>query len=196
MPFAGLSKCDNQCIRNNPPSHIKNTIEKLYSSMPNKQTQHEEIIRALKKGNFFIECPETMDDVALKGAALFDNDNFTEKALAYYQEQLAFIQEEKRRLKAMKEIGSTKSETGALAVNLGLILERLAPTLDTFPYSHNDCRSLFDPIDYVIFEGLSEKGRVEKIIFTDIKTGKARLKPRQREIKSVIDRKKLFLKKY
>jgi predicted Holliday junction resolvase-like endonuclease len=161
-----------------------------------KQGSHQAIIQNLKKGNFFIECPETMEDVALKGTALFDNDNFTEEALAHYQEQLTFIQEEKRRLKKIREVGTSKSETGALAVNIGFILERLAPTLDTFPYNHNDCRSLFDPIDYVIFEGLSKKGRVEKIIFTDIKTGRARLKPRQKEIKSAIETKKLFLKKY
>jgi len=163
--------------------------------MPKKQP-HPEIIAALKKGHFFIECPDTGADVALSRAPLFDQDNFTEEALAYYQEQLAFIQEEKHRLKALKSAGSTKSETGAQAVNIGFILERLAPTLDSFPFSHHDCRSLFDPIDYVIFEGLSQKGRVDKIIFTDIKTGKARLNLRQREIRSVIEEKNLTFKKY
>ena len=163
--------------------------------MPKKQP-HSEIIAALKKGNFFIECPNTGTDIALNKAPLFDQDNFTDEALAYYQEQLAFIREEKQRLKALRAAGATKSETGAQAVNIGFILERLAPTLDTFPFSHHDCRSLFDPIDYIIFEGLSQKGRVEKIIFTDIKTGKARLKPRQREIRSVIEQKNLSFKTY
>ena len=163
--------------------------------MPKKQP-HQEIIAALKKGNFFIECPESGTDVALSKAPLFDQDNFTDEALAYYQEQLAFIREEKQRLKVLKAAGATKSEIGAQAVNIGFILERLAPTLDTFPFSHHDCRSLFDPIDYVIFEGLSQKGRVDKIIFTDIKTGKARLKPRQKEIRSVIERKNLSFKTY
>ena len=62
--------------------------------MPKKQP-HKEIIIALKKGNFFIECPETGDDIALSKSPLFDQDNFTEEALAYYQEQLTFIREEK-----------------------------------------------------------------------------------------------------
>lgn len=163
--------------------------------MPQKKL-HTEIIAALKKGNFFIECPDTGDDVPLAKAPLFDQDNFSEEALAYYEKQLAFIREEKLRLKALKTMGATKSEIGAQAVNLGFILERLAPTLDTFPFRHHDCRSLFDPIDYVIFEGLSQKGRVDRIIFTDIKTGKARLKPRQREIKAVIEDKNLTFKTY
>jgi predicted Holliday junction resolvase-like endonuclease len=163
--------------------------------MPKKRS-HQEIITALKKGSFYIECPETGRDVALSKAPLFDQDNFTDEALAYYQEQLAFIREEKARLKAVKEAGAIRSETGALVTNIGKILERLAPTLETFPFSHHDCRSLFDPIDYIIFEGLSKKGQVDKIIFTDIKTGKARLKPRQKEIKSVIQNKGLTFKRY
>ncbi|HWB90748.1 MAG TPA: Holliday junction resolvase-like protein [Puia sp.] len=163
--------------------------------MPSK-TAHQDIIAALKKGNFFIECPDTRTDVSLKLATIFDRDNFSEEALAYYEEQLAFVKAEKLRLKKMKEAGAIKSEVGAQAINLGFILERLAPTLSSFPFSHHDCRSLFDPIDYVIFEGLSKNGRVDKIIFTDIKTGKARLKPRQREIRQVVEKKKITFKTY
>ena len=161
-----------------------------------KKQSHEEIITALKKGNFFIECPETGTDIALKKAPIFDQDNFTEEALAYYRVQLDFIRDEKRRLKELKAVGASKSESGAHSTNIGFILERLAPILDTFPFRHHDCRSIFDPIDYVIFEGLSQKGQVEKIIFTDIKTGKARLKARQREIKAMVEQKNLSFKRY
>ena len=59
----------------------------------------------------------------------------------------------------------------------------LAPTLDGFTFNKNDCRSMFDPIDYVIFEGLSEKQKVDKILFVDIKSGKARLSAKQKKIK-------------
>ena len=163
--------------------------------MPKMQS-HREIIAALKKGHFFIECPETGQDVSLSKAPIFDQDNFTEEALSYYQERLAFIREEKARLKAVRAAGASKSEVGALFTNVGKILERLAPTLDSFPFSHHDCRSLFDPIDYVIFEGLSRKGRVDKIVFTDIKTGKARLNFRQKEIKAVVENKGLTFKRY
>jgi predicted Holliday junction resolvase-like endonuclease len=41
-----------------------------------------------------------------------------------------------------------------------------------FSFDRNDCRSLFDPIDYIIFEGLSKKNSVSKILFTEIKTGR------------------------
>jgi predicted Holliday junction resolvase-like endonuclease len=58
------------------------------------------------------------------------------------------------------------------------------------------CRSVFDPIDYVIFEGLSGSGVVKNIVFSDIKTGAAILKPQQREIRSLIQCCKVELETY
>jgi predicted Holliday junction resolvase-like endonuclease len=55
---------------------------------------------------------------------------------------------------------------------------------------------LFDPIDYVIFEGLHSKGIVTKIVFTDIKTGNAKLKSSQKEIRELVNAKKVTLKVY
>ena len=79
---------------------------------------------------------------------------------------------------------------------MGFILERLAPVLAEFPFDKNDCRSLFDPIDYVIFEGLQKTGKVQKIFFVDIKSGKAKLKPNQKAIKQMIEQKKVEFKNY
>jgi predicted Holliday junction resolvase-like endonuclease len=76
-------------------------------------------------------------------------------------------------------------------VNVGFILERLAPTMQGFRFDRNDCRSLFDPIDYVIFEGLSKKGAVSRIIFSDIKTGAAKLSKKQKDIKTLVEKKKI-----
>ena len=84
----------------------------------------------------------------------------------------------------------------ALAVNIGFILERIAPSFDNFPFVNNDCRSIFDPIDYVIFEGLNKSGVVSKIIFTDIKTGNALLNNHQKEIQTLIQNKKVEFKTY
>lgn len=164
--------------------------------MADKNFKHQEIINTLKAGNFYLECPNTNEDIAVKTLQLFDNDNFTEEAIEIYQQQLDDIRATKERLKRLKNIGATKSESGAHSVNIGFILERLAPTMGSFRFKHNDCRSLFDPIDYVIFEGLSEKGQVSKIFFIDIKTGNAKLNKRQKEIKTVINNKKVNFKKF
>ena len=161
-----------------------------------KKTKQQEIIETLKTGNFYIECSSCQEEVPLKQAALFDNKNFSDEALEVYNEQLEYIRQRKVELKSLKERGNTKSEIGALSTNFGFIMERIAPTLPTFRFKHNDCRSLFDPIDYVIFEGLTQNGTVDKIYFVDIKTGGARLNKRQKEIRNLINDKKVKFKKF
>lgn len=164
--------------------------------MAPKKSKQQEIIETLREGNFYIECAACTGEVQLKEASLFDNKNFSEEALEVYKEQLEYVKQRKAELKALKEKGTTKSEVGALSTNFGFIMERIAPTLPTFRFKHNDCRSLFDPIDYVIFEGLTESGGVEKIYFVDIKTGAAKLSKKQKEIKNVINDKKVTFKKF
>jgi len=156
----------------------------------------KEIINNLIMGNFYTECPNCGEEISLKSAGLFADDNFSAEALQIYQQQLLEVKERKAELRKLREIGTQKSESGAKATNIGFILERLAPTMGGFRFAYNDCRSLFDPIDYVIFEGLSDKGKVDKLFFVDIKTGEARLSKKQREIKSIISEKKVNFKTY
>ena len=83
---------------------------------------------------------------------------------------IAYQKQRRAELKQRKINIPLKSQKGSKAVGIGFIYERLAPTLDGFTFNKNDCRYKFDPIDYIIFEGLSEKNRVEKIIIKDIKS--------------------------
>jgi predicted Holliday junction resolvase-like endonuclease len=161
-----------------------------------KKSRHKEIIETLHKGNFYADCPCCGSEIPLRKTGLFANDNFSNQALNIYEEQLELIRERKNELKELRDKGATKSGIGAKSINIGFILERIAPTMKRFRFNHNDCRSLFDPIDYIIFEGLTTKGRYDKIFFVDIKTGKARLNMKQREIKGLIGAKKVEFKKY
>ncbi len=161
-----------------------------------EKRKQQAIIETLNAGNFYIECSECNEEVQLRHASLFDNNNFSDEALQVYNEQLEYVRQRKADLKVLKDRGTIKSEIGALSTNFGFIMERIAPTLPTFRFKHNDCRSLFDPIDYVIFDGLTQTGIVEKIYFVDIKTGAARLSKKQKEIKNVINDKRIKFKKF
>ena len=55
---------------------------------------------------------------------------------------------------------------------------------------------MFDPIDYVIFDGLNKTGEVQKIFFIDIKTGEARLKKNQKAVKQKVQDKLIEFKHY
>jgi predicted Holliday junction resolvase-like endonuclease len=154
------------------------------------------IIRTLQEKGFYAECPCCGEPVRLRDCGLFYLDEFTPEAEEIYNQLTDDLAERKREMSKRKEQISTRSELGAKAVNIGFILERLAPSMSAFRFARNDCRSLFDPIDYVIFEGLSESGAVNNIVFADIKTGAAILKPHQREIRSLVQTCKVQLETY
>jgi len=169
--------------------------------VPSRKTKNykeaNEIIKTLQSNNFYCECPcGCGEEIALRDAGLFYLDNFTAEAEGVYQEYLEDIKTQRKELKDRRVNMKVRPERVAKSVNIGFILERLAPTFKKFPFEHFDCRSVFDPIDYVIFEGLYKKGTVTKIIFTDIKTGNASLKYKQREIKALVENKKVEFKPY
>ena len=158
-----------------------------------RKSEAKKVIRTLEDNRFYAGCPHCGEVVLLKDAGLFRLDDLTPESEHLYSEMLEGMKEQRRQLREERERIPKKSEVAARAVNIGFVLERVAPAMDGFGFDRNDCRSLFDPIDYVVFEGLAEKGRVSRIIFADIKTGKARLSPRQREIRDVVENKQVEL---
>ena len=163
-----------------------------------KMTQKEinNILEELNNGKFHIECPSCYEEMNLKDTGLFYLDEFSKEAKLVYKMMLEELKERRAALKERKANIPKKSEVGAKAVNLGFLLERLAPTLDGFTFNKNDCRSMFDPIDYVIFEGLNERQKVDKILFVDIKSGNARLSSKQKKIKVAVEEKQVEFKPY
>ena len=150
-----------------------------------------DLIETLEKGRFYAECPCCGEPMLLAEAGLFSLDDFTPEALERYRQMLEDQKERRKALKDRKTEIPARSERGAESVNIGFILERIAPAMKTFSFDRNDCRSVFDPIDYVIFEGLSRGRKVDRIIFADIKTGKATLAKKQREIRGVVEKKRV-----
>ena len=162
---------------------------------PNAESQ--EIIRQLMADFSIIgKCPECGSSYPMKEWHLFYDDNFPEIAQPFvdmYVGQARAYREEYERAKQRATKGAEKT---SLAVNFGKNVERIAPILSGFPFHPNDCRGLFDPIDYVVFEGLYEKGEVTSIKFLDIKTGNARLSDHQKWVKEAVDRGKVRFAKY
>jgi predicted Holliday junction resolvase-like endonuclease len=157
----------------------------------NLTKEAKEIIRTLEENNFYVECPCCGEPILLKDAVLFNLDDFSPEAENLYQEKVAECKLREKQLREKRKKISKKSEVSTTAINIGFISERIAPLMKDFRFDRNDCRSLFDPIDYVIFEGLGKKNSVSKILFAEIKTGRARLNEHQREIRSLVERKRV-----
>lgn len=77
----------------------------------------------------------------------------------------------------------------SLAVVTGKVSEQLVPHFPQFPFAPQDARFLGSPVDFVVFDGLSEgEEAVRRIVFVEVKTGGARVSPREQRIRDAIDR--------
>ena len=151
----------------------------------------KEIIHTLETNRFYAQCPCCGEPILLKDAGLFYLDDFSPEAEKLYQQKLTECKIREKEIREERKAIFKRSETATESINIGFILERVAPSMKDFRFDRNDCRSLFDPIDYIIFEGLSKKNSVSKILFVEIKTGKARLNDHQKDVRSLVERKQV-----
>jgi len=71
------------------------------------------------------------------------------------------------------------------AVTLGKVQEQLVPFFPQFPFNPKDARFLGSPVDFVVFDGLSD-GAVERVVFVEVKTGASQLTARERQVRDVV----------
>lgn len=74
----------------------------------------------------------------------------------------------------------------SLAVTTGKVSEQLVPYLPGFGFNPKDVRFLGSPVDLVVFDGLSN-GTLERIVFLEVKTGNAVLSARERQVREVVE---------
>ncbi|MBO4630229.1 MAG: hypothetical protein J5687_09800 [Treponema sp.] len=72
------------------------------------------------------------------------------------------------------------------AVKGGQLAEQLAPYLPNFPCNPADAHFLGQPIDYIAFPGLCEKGSVDEILLIEVKTNTSQLSSREKEIREAV----------
>jgi len=157
-----------------------------------------DIIKELQSDpNIYAECP-CGGTYPLKKALMFYVEGPVptriKRLIAEKEEELKIRKKEladtRRKFKARVEV-ATKS------INIGKILEKVAPAVKGFKFNPRDCRGLFEPIDYLVFNGLSGKnGLIDSIFFIDVKTGKAGLNQNQRMIKTAVDNGKVVWDQY
>ena len=77
------------------------------------------------------------------------------------------------------------SQKKSSEVRLGQISEQIAPFLKGFSYDPRNTKFLGQPIDLISFEQ-------DKVVFIEVKTGKSQLSQKQKNIKSLIEKGKVF----
>jgi predicted Holliday junction resolvase-like endonuclease len=73
----------------------------------------------------------------------------------------------------------------SMAVTVGKVHEQLVPFMPDFPYNPKDARFLGTPIDFIVFDGLSD-GDALSIAFVEVKTGNSDLTSRERRVRDAV----------
>ncbi|KER07063.1 Endonuclease archaeal Holliday junction resolvase protein [Marine Group I thaumarchaeote SCGC AAA799-E16] len=145
------------------------------------------LIQSLNKSKLIAECPDCGDEFPLSKALLFDGrGEFPDKAEEKRKELLKELKERSADLLERQKRATTKSENTAIAVGIGKIVEKILPAHKNFDLVPADCRFLAEPIDMIVFDGVS-KNKVDKITFMDVKTGSATLNKHQRQVRDAIE---------
>lgn len=68
----------------------------------------------------------------------------------------------------------------------GQVMEQLVPYFPEWTYTPSDARFLGSPLDFIVFDGLST-GKVENVVFVEIKSRNSKITQRQRSVKKAIN---------
>jgi len=153
----------------------------------------EQLIKKLKESNLYAECP-CDGEFKLSRSILFDGTKpFPEKALEIQKRLKKELKDSEDELKKRRKLATKKAQITTKAVNIGKILEKVLPTMKDFKWTVPDSKFLGDPIDLIVFNGLSVN-KVKSINFIEVKSGKARLNNHQKAIRDAIEEHKVSYK--
>lgn len=147
------------------------------------------VLESLKRQRrLYVACPNCDEKFPLSRAGLFDATKpLTDDAREHLEALRRDLKQRRLEFDSRKLKVVQRSQVGAEAVNIGKTVEKIAPSLPGFPLVPGDCRSLLEPIDYVVFRGLSTKGAVDAIDFVDVKSGRARLSKDQLAVRNLVE---------
>ena len=96
-----------------------------------------------------------------------------------------------------KQVSSIRADavSRSRAVLGGQFSEQLAPYLPDFPYSPTEARFLGKPIDLIVFRGADAQS-IEEVVFVEVKSGEARLSPQEKQLRDVIQSKRVSWAEY
>lgn len=155
----------------------------------------QRLISELKSSDLWAESP-CGDEFKISDCILFDGTKpFPKEALKAKQEYLEEISEREVALEKLKKLTTEKAVITTRAVNIGLSLEKVLPTMKDFSWSLPDCRFLGNPIDMIVFNGFAHD-KIDSISFIEVKSGAARLNPNQKLVKEAIEKKKVSWREF
>ncbi|MFZ3383989.1 MAG: Holliday junction resolvase-like protein [Candidatus Methanoperedens sp.] len=135
----------------------------------------------------FWKYSELKGEIENRSRAIFEQWRATELEQQTNEKAKLMFQDWKQiEEKNIREDAIKKSQ----AVIMGKVTEHLVPYFPDFKYNPKDLRFLGTPVDFVVFDGLSDGDVLKKVAFLEVKTGKsAGLSNRERHIRNCIESK-------
>lgn len=140
-------------------------------------------------------CPHCDEEFPMANWTLFYGKYFPKHAEEAIEQLRSRPEEIKGQYFDLKRDLTVRTAEISIRVKMGQVLEQIVPALPSFPYRRGDCRSLFKPIDYLVFEGLTSSN-VDFIHFIDIKTGRAGMNDHERDVERVIEKQRVEFVRY
>lgn len=96
-----------------------------------------------------------------------------------------------------KELPTQKKQAiiQSRAIIGGQFSEQLAPYFPDFNYLPTECKFIGKPIDFLVFKGMDDKN-IEEVIFVEIKSGKSKISQQEKNLKKVIENKRVSWMEY
>lgn len=143
------------------------------------------LIEFLSKSDMIVQCLHCRDKFKMSDFILFDGrKEFPLQVQKARQEMLQDLQLRRSSL-SRRHSSAQDSEWRSASIGLGKIIEKILPAHRSFEFKPSDCRFLSEPIDMIVFEGLTED-KIEKITFLDVKTGGSSLNRHQKQVKDAV----------
>jgi predicted Holliday junction resolvase-like endonuclease len=144
-----------------------------------------QLIKNLAASGLFAVCP-CGEEFEISSAFLFDGTQpfpteATEVKTEYEKDLEVRKKELAKKIKQIMEKTAKKTER----VNIGKSLEKVLPLAKDFRWVVPDTKVLGDPIDMLVFNGLS-LGKVDSLSFIEVKSGSARLNEHQKSIRDAL----------
>lgn len=99
------------------------------------------------------------------------------------REALAELEEWKR---TTEESVRKDAISRSRSVTTGKVTEQMVPYFTEFPFNPKDARFIGSPIDFVVFDGLSD-GEIKELVVVEVKTANAVLTKREKQVRDAID---------
>ncbi len=149
----------------------------------------KKLISDLKRARtLYAECPSCTGQFRLSEATLIDGlGPMPPDIKTLCDEKFDEYKERMDKLRARRISATEGAEKKAIEVGIGKVVEKIVPNWKAFSFEPPDCRPLFEPIDYVVFDGMTKRQEVESIVFMDIRTGKSRLNKNERLIRDAVE---------